>query len=225
MTTTEIAAKIITRIDDGAGDQVASPGSTSAAEVLDAINEGEQLFCFLSLCLESTVSYAIAGATPFAPVRSAIPDFLAPLRVMVNGTRLRPSTLADLDADNPAWQATAGPPGRYDIEGFNLLVVTPQPAHSVIATVTYARSAAILLDGDTPEIPDQYQPLLVDFGVYWIRKKEGGQSLARGVTYFNRFLDGAQEHGDYVRAKSRAARYDTLPFELALFDRSLLAKQ
>jgi hypothetical protein len=222
VTTTEIAARIITRIDDGAGDQTSTPGSTTPAEVLDAINEGEQLFCLLSLCLESTVSFPIGAAAPFSVFRSLIPDFIAPLRLVVNGARIRPATLADFDAENPAWQAATGTPAQYAILGFNLLAVTPQPAFGINSSFTYARSAAILADGDTPEIPEQYQPLLVDFGVYWIRKKEGGQSLARGIAALGRFLDGAQEHGDYVRAKSRAARYDTLPFELALFDRSLL---
>lgn len=225
MTTDEIAARIITRIDDGQGDVVSSPGSTTAAEVLDAINEGEQLFCMLSLCLESTTTLPIAAGTPFAEYRQNLPDFLAPLRLVVNGARLRPATLADLDADNPAWQTTAGVPRRYGMLGFDLMVVTPQPAIPITSTITYARSAAVLGYGDTPEIWEQYQPLLVDFGVYWIKKKEGGVALQRGIALFNRFLDGAQEHGDYVRARSRAARYDTLPFELALFDRSLLAKQ
>jgi hypothetical protein len=31
--------------------------------------------------------------------------------------------------------------------------------------------------------------------------------------------------GDYVRARSRAARYDVLPFELSLFDRSSMIEE
>jgi hypothetical protein len=222
VTTTDIAARIITRIDDGPGDQVSSPGSTSAAEVLDAINEGEQLFCLLTLCLESTVTLAIPAATPFSSFRFLLPDFVAPLRLVVKGTRIRPATLANLDAENPAWQATPGTPSQYVMLGFDLLALTPQPAFSINSSFTYARSAKVLADGDTPEIPDQYHPLLVDFGIYWIKKKEGGLGLQRGLDAFTRFLDGAQEHRDFVLAKSRAAGYDTLPFELALFDRSLL---
>src|ERR1035441_1423749 len=119
MTTTDIAARIITRIDDGAGDQTSTPGSTTAAEVLDAINEGEQLFCLLTLCLESTVTLPLSGATTFIQYRSSIPDFLAPLRLVANGARLRPATLADHDADNPAWQVTAGMAPRYTMLGVN----------------------------------------------------------------------------------------------------------
>lgn len=226
MTVADIAARIVRRIDD---DELNSPdvesptpNSTTDAQVLDAINEGEQLFCFITLCLESTVPLTLAAATCWSTFRSLIPDFLVPLRLELNGIRLRPATLTQLDAEDDAWEVTPGKPAQYLMEGFNLLGVTPQSPFGVVSQMTYARSAALLAQTDSPEIPEQFHPLLVDFGVYWIRAGQGGQALARGNTYFNRFLDGAQEHGDYVRSKSRAARYDTLPFELALFDRSLL---
>jgi len=80
----------------------------------------------------------------------------------------------------------------------------------------------VMVEADTPEIPEQYHQSLVYYGKYRVRLKEGAQGLARGVSDLNVFLDDMTQLGDWVRARSRAARYDTLPIELALFDRSRL---
>ena len=217
MTVAEISSRVITRIDD---DPV-TPISVSAAEVLAAINEGQELAALLTLCLEKTVDFALAAT--FYTQRSTLTDFLVPLRITVAGIRLRPSTLAELDAMNPAWQATAGTASRYATLGCNLLAVTPQ--QTVTARFTYAYSPAQLLAGDTPVIPAANHPDLVEYGVYKCRLKEGAQQLARGLGNFNTFLDSMQKLGDYTRARSLAARYDVQPLELALFDRSKLVSE
>ncbi len=214
MTVSDISARIITRLDDDA----VTPVSTSAAEVLAAINEGQNLAALLTLCLEKTVTYALTVA--FYTPRSTLSDYLVPLKLSVGGVRLRPSTLATLDAGNDAWQATAGTPARYMTLGSNLLAVTPQG--NVSAQFTYAYSPADLAGGGTPVIPVAFHPSLVEYGVYRVKLKEGAQGLARGLRSLNLFLDSMTELGDFTRAKSRAARYDVEPFELALFDRSKL---
>lgn len=216
----DIVDRILTRIDDNSS----SPVSVTQAEALNAVNAGEQLFSWLTLCLETTLPLTIAPATTFGTIRNTFPDFLVPLRIAVGATRLRPSTLTDLDTYDDQWQATAGLPLRYAQLGFNFWAVTPQPAFSVLSQWTYARSpiSLALEISQVPEIPDQYHPLLVSYGIYLVKLKQGGQQLQRGMVQFNEFLDGAQEHGDFVRARSRAARYDTLPFELKLFDRARL---
>jgi len=214
LTVADISARIITRIDD---DPVA-PISVSAVEVLAAINEGLELAALLTLCFEQTADFPISGC--WYTQRSSLTDFLVPLRITVAGIRLRPSTLAELDASNPDWQATAGTAARYVTLGCNLLAITPQ--QTVTAQFTYAYSPAALGEFDTPTLPASYHPALVEYGVYKCRLKEGAQQLARGLGNLNRFLDDMQELGDYVRARSRAARYDVEPLELALFDRSKL---
>lgn len=214
MTVAEISSRIITRIDD---DPV-TPISVSAAEVLAAINEGQELAALLTLCLEKTVDFPLAAT--FYQQRSTLTDFLVPLRITVAGVRLRPSTLAELDAMNPAWQATAGTASRYATLGCNLLAVTPQ--QTVTARMTYAYSPAQLLAGDTPAIPAANHPALINYGVYKCRLKEGAQQLARGLHNLNEYLDDMQSLGEYVRARSAAARFDVLPLELKLFDRSKL---
>lgn len=214
MTVADISARIITRIDD---DPIA-PVSTSAAEVLAAVNEGQQLASLLTLFLEQTAAFPLSGT--FYTPRSTFPDMLVPLRLTVGGVRLRPSTIAELDAMNSGWQSVSGTPSRYFTLGCNFLGVTPQS--TVTAQFTYAASPALLGSGDTPVLPPAYHQDLVEYGVYRIRLKEGAQQLARGLGNLNTFLDSMTRLGDFVRAKSRAARYDVLPFELALFDRSKL---
>lgn len=226
MTVAEIAGRIITRLDDdpttpvsvqvGAGATVG--GVVVADEVLAAINEGQELAALLSLCFEKTVNFALAG-TWYTP-RSILTDLLVPLRITVAGIRLRPATLAELDASNEFWQATSGVTERYAAVGCNLLAVTPQS--EVTAQFTYAYSPAELGANDTPALPEAHHPDLVEYGVYRCKLKEGAQQLARGLGSLNLFLDSMTRLGNVVRAKSLAARYDVRPFELQLFDRSKL---
>jgi hypothetical protein len=227
VTAGEISARILKRIDD----DPASPGSVApdpdggvSREVLAAINEGHELAALLTLCLETTASMTLFAATTFSGLRILFPDLIVPLRLMGPSGRLRPATLAQLDMLNSAWQATPGTPERYVAMGFNFFAVTPQGTGDTAAQLTYARSPAQMVADDFPEIPERYHQSLVDYGVYRIRLKEGGQGLQRGVIALNRFLDDMTALGDYVRAKSRAARYDALPFELRLFDRARLVQ-
>lgn len=224
MTALEISNRILKRIDDDstAPGSVVSDGTPVPPEILAVINEGQELFCLLSLCLETTAPLTLPASTTFATIRGTLPDFLCPLRLTIGGIRIRPATLAQLDAENDAWQNTPGTPLRYFTAGFNLYGITPQPVAETAASLTYARSPVQLVDDGFPEIPEQYHQNLVDYGVYRAKLKEGGQSLTRGVQYLNQFLDAATACGDYVRAKSRASRYDTEPLELKLFNRARL---
>ena len=221
MTCLEISRRILERIDDDPDD----PSSATEAEVIAAIQEGQELMALLTLCLETTATLTLAASTPFASMRGTFPNFLVPLRMQIGGVRVRPATLADLDSLNDAWQSTAGTPTRYGTAGFNFFWVTPQPTVSTDADLTYAKSPAPMVQDDFPEVPVAYHMSLVRYGVYKVRLKEGAQGLERGVVELNRFLDDCQQLGDFVRAKSQAARYDVLPFELKLYDRSrLIAK-
>jgi hypothetical protein len=235
MTVSDIAGRIITRIDDdpaapvsvvvGAGPTV--NGVVVADEVLAAIDEGQQLASLLTLCFEKTVAFSLGTAHSldangaFYLPRPALPDLIAPLRIAVGGIRLRPSTIDELDGWNSQWQATAGPAARYCLLGSNLWAVTPQSSQT--AQATYAYSPAALAATDTPILPDAYHPDLVEYGVYRVRLKEGAQQLARGMNCLNAYLDSMTRLGNYTRARSLAAHYDVQPFELASFDRSQLA--
>jgi hypothetical protein len=225
VTTAEISGRILARIDDDATNPrsvTPDPNSPVPAEVLAAINEGQELFSLLTLCLEATAAFTLTATSTFYTIRGTFTDFLVPLRIRVGAARLRPATFSDLDALNDAWQSDPGDPERYVTAGFNFLAVTPQPANDTSAEMTYAKSPARITDDGFIEIPEQYGESLVKYGIYRVKLKEGAQGLERGLVQLNGFLDDAAECGDFVRARSRAAKYDTLPFELALFDRSRL---
>lgn len=214
----EIKTRIMQRTDDAGA--IAATG----AELLAAINEGCELASLLTLYAETSTALTLTSAG-WGTWLTALPYFLCPLRLTVGGARIRPATLAELDSENESWQMTTGTPNRYVTVGANLYCVTPQPAGNTAATLIYARSPQPLTaDGDSPTLPEEYHLSLVHYGKYRVRVKEGAQGLARALTDLNAFLDDMTRLGDFVRARSRAARYDTLPFELALFDRSRLAE-
>jgi hypothetical protein len=88
-------------------------------------------------------------------------------------------------------------------------------------TVTYARGPVKLVnDADVPEVPVRYCPVLVDYGIYRLRQVEGGGEFAKALLLLGSFLDGAQTHAEFVRARNKGSHYDAAPFELALYDRS-----
>lgn len=229
MTTLQISNLIVTQIDDNpaAPVSVAPPVSgpnVTPPEVLAAINEGQQLAALLTLCLEITASYPLTTACWCLP-RPTLTDLIVPLRFTLAGVRLRPSTLANLEAQNSAWQATPGTPERYAMLGVNLLAVTPQLTAGATAQMTYAQSpAALVNDADVPAIAETYHHSLVDYGVYKVRLKEGAQGLARGLKRFELFLDDMTKLGDYVRARAVAARYDVTPYEMTLAQRTRLVE-
>jgi hypothetical protein len=191
MTAGQIGQSACARLDEA---DPANPISVTNAEVLNAVNEGYLLSSLLTLFLVKTASFPLASC--WHQIRPALPDFLVPLRLSVNGVRIRPSTLTDLDGWNSAWQATAGPPSRYVTQGSNLLAITPQIGVA-LASMTYAYSPVRLAAGDTPLLPAQYHPALVEHATY-------------------RLL------GTWVRQRSEAAHYDVMPIEMKLLDRSKL---
>jgi len=221
LTGQDISDRIVARIDDS----VSAPASCTAAEVLAAINEGQQFAALLTLFLEKTITFQIPAASPWFTTRSTVNDLFVPLKLTVGGTRIRPATLAELDALDTGWQASVGPPANYAAIGCNLFAVNPQPAAQTASQLTYAATPAAIAAGTTPQLPEAYHQSLVAYGKYRVRLKEGAQSLSRGLGDLNEFLDDMQKLGDFVRARSRAARYDMEPFELQRFDRARLIEE
>ncbi len=191
-------------------------------EVWHAVNAAQRLFCFLTLCLERTVTFTLTNGQTFYEIDEQVADFYAPLRVTYGGVRLTPDTIHNLDLRNRRWRNQVGDPVRYAQEGVNLLAITPQPATgSNSLQLTYAAEPAELIsDMDAPEIPPDQQLHLLDFAYYWLRLKEGGEELQTAVPYLQRFLDAAQKYQSFARAKARGQNYDRRPIQLSTVDRS-----
>ncbi len=152
------------------------------------------------------------------------PDWIVNLRIaLVSGTKVRPAQLDELTANDSGWMASPGTPSRYAPEGSDLIALDHQPAAPLVVRLTYARAPhPLVADGDVPEIPANYHPLLVGYAVNAIRQVEGSQEFEKSLGLFNDFLDGAVTYGDYIRDRNKGARYDAVPFELRSYDRKAL---
>lgn len=217
MTLGDLTARVYQRLNEVSS----AAGYYSPAEVTAAINEGQRFFCLLTLCLEATANFTLAANTSFYHMLTTFPDWLVPLRVYCGVDDVRPSSLSLLSAYAPNWMAVTGSPERYVAKGLDFFAIYPTPTSATALSITYARAPQTLTNGsDAPEIPEAYHSALADYGVYRLRIKEGGQESAKVMAYWQRFLADAKQEGDYVRARNLTARYDAIPFELQLGDRS-----
>lgn len=219
MTVSEIYAAVRLALDDAAASGV--PASDDIyylqAEALAAINEAQQQFALLTLCLETSGTVSLTSGTCFYSIRDSLTGYLVPLRLSISGARLEPARLTDLDARYFTWPATSGTPARYLQIGLNLLGIVPQQSGSSTLTVIYAKEPAVLTTGtDTPEIPAEYHPALVKYALYYLLQKRGGQYLTLALEKWDEFLADAAQCAEYVRARYRARKYDTLPAEIAV---------
>ncbi len=192
---------------------------TTEPEVLHALNQAERTFVLLTLCLETTAVLALTAGKVFYGVRNLFPNYLRPLRLMSGDpfARLRPCRLADLDALTIDWQTSASvdPASRYFTLGINLFGVWRAPPIDVAANFTYAyEPPALVVQNAIPQVPTEYHETLVKFAVVWIRLKEGSTELAKVMPLFAEFIADAKKLGAFVRARSVASGYDSLPFEL-----------
>jgi hypothetical protein len=217
MTVSEIYAAVRLALDDAAASGV--PASDDlynlTAEMLASINEGQQQFALLTLCLETSGTVALTSGTCFYSIRDSLTGYLVPLRMAIAGARLEPARMTDLDARYYDWAATSGTPARYMQAGMNLLAIVPQQTGSATLTVLYAKEPAVLTTGtDTPEIPAEYHPALVKYALYYLLQKRGGQYLSLALEKWEEFLEAAAQCAEFIRTRYRARQYDTLPAEI-----------
>lgn len=212
MTCGEMADRVLKEV----GEDPSAPVYYRRNEAFDALNEAQRFFALLTLCLESVGSVALEAAATWYDLLGALPDLGVVVRVARStGEKLRPCRITDLDARGATWQSEPGNPSRYGVAG-PLLAIHPRPvAGGGSFTPTYARMPARMsADAGTPEIPAENHLDLVDYAVYRLRMKEGGQEFLKELPRFNRFMAAAKKMADYVRRRNGGGAYDRLPFEL-----------
>lgn len=219
-TALELANRVYERIDDDGT-------YYTTEEVFRALNAAQNLWCLLTLCNERTQGFTLPAATTFFTPTTYFTDYIVPLRVTVtsSGARLRPITVHQLDARyGAAWRATVGTPTHYVAMGYDLFAVYPQPAAPLGLTVVYAASPVAVTNFNSlfSDIPAEQQIHLVDFAIWWLRLKEGGEEMASASQYLQRFVEAAEKYGQFVRRRSAGQRYDVVPFDLSSFDRGRL---
>ena len=219
MTFGDLKTRTLTR----AGEDATAPVYYSGGDAGKAINWAQRLFVLISLCLERTASFTLTSATTFYHVRDQVTDWLLPLQVTYTGLKLRPARLADLDALDTTWPATPGDPQRYAIAGMDLLAIYKQLAAGGTLSLVYVPAPVRMsAAADEPEIPGEYQPLLVGGAIAYLRMAEGGQEFEKAKPALQALIEGAGRLGQYVRQRSLDLRYDRAPIELERFDLSRL---
>ena len=207
------------RLNEGAG-AVFYPLS----EIGAALNEGQRLFVFLTLCIERTADWTIAPGATFTHMRTPFPDWIAPLRLTAaNGSKIRPVRLSDLWALDSQWPTASGPAKRYVAMGSDLVALYPTPDEDTTIPAQYAALPQALVNaGDVPEIAAQNHPVLVSYAIYRCRMVEGAQEFEKTLELFDEFIAAATQYAAYVRARNQGANFDTLPPEISSMDRSSL---
>jgi hypothetical protein len=210
---------VSSRLNEGA-----APTFYPTAEITAALNEAERVFCLLTLALETTTPWSIPPNQTFTHVLPSFPDWICPLRVSnAGGTKIRPAKFSELWALDNQWPVKPGAPTRYAAAGADLVAVYPQPTVGTVVNITYARAPVPLVNaGDVPELQPEYHPQLVNYAINRMRQVEGGEVFAGTLPLLAEFMDAATEYGNAMRLRAIGSGYDTLPFELALFDRSRL---
>ncbi len=207
MTLSEIEALALTRLGDN---------GTYYPGVVDAINEGQRLFCLISLCLETSETFNLKAAQALYNVLPTMPDFVLARRVYLGGTQLRPASLAQLQALDPNWQSTLGNPARYAICGLDFLAVYPQSLNATQLTIVHVCPPVTLVNTtDVPQIRAASHWALASYAAWAVRQVEGGGEFAKFQKYFDEFMAEAQVVADIVRKRTRDSGLEvTMPFEL-----------
>ena len=218
-----MVARVSQRLNEASG-----PGFYPRSEIVAALNEAHRFFVLLTLGLETTAAWTIPPQTSLTAYHmlGTFPDWIVPLRVTTStGAKVRPARLEDLAGLDSGWMATTttADPTRYVALGADLVVPYPLPLNGSTLQVTYARAGLPLAnDADVPETPAEYHPAYVEYGVYRLRQVEGGQEFQKVLPELGAYLKAAQQYAAYVRSRNMGSRYDKIPFELELFDRSKL---
>lgn len=219
-----IAGDLVTRVYERLDDNQVY---YTEAEVLHALDMAQRLFCWLTLCLERIGTFVLTIGTTFYTgsngVRTQLLDFWVPLRFSLssNGSRISPDTLDNLDKLDSGWQSFSGTPRKYVQMGYDFFAIYPQPTAPLGAHFVYAAEPEQITALASPlNIPADQAPLLVDYALWLLRAKEGGQEFAGTLDGLGRFVAGAKKYAEFVRARSKAQLYDHTPPDLSLFDLS-----
>lgn len=211
MTGQQLTDRLLHRL----GEDAAAPRFFRQVDALTAINEAQQLFALLTLCLEAETTLAVSSFELDA--RTTAPDWLACLSLRrADGTKIQPATLGDIAARDPFWQGSAGAIARYACAGFSTLFL--HPWSTVTVTARYARGPVALTLVGSAEIPEEYQPALLDYGQVRLRLHQGAQLLAADVPLLTSYFDAVKKCAAYVRERSLDLRYDVLPPEVKMPD-------
>lgn len=149
----------------------------TAQDLYDWLNEAlKQLArrCGLFVERDTSISLVASTASYTLPARH-----LSTLHVAVDGSGLRPATVAEVEALDADWLNTEDTPARYlqDVAGLASIRIYPTPDDTGTLQLVMHRYPADLAGGGTLPLPDMLSDLLVDIVIGEARGVEGDGAM------------------------------------------------
>jgi hypothetical protein len=198
------------------GEDPNAPVYWTRGEVIQAAQWGVRLFCALTMCYERSVTVTVPAGVAI-DIRTLIPDFLFPFRLVANGKRLRTIDFAELGARDEQWPLATGTPTHYRLGGISNL--TLYPPTGVALTFEYAAEPTTAA-GDTIQVPDEDLRPIENWTIACSRWKQGGQELAKEMYRMQTFVMAMRRRAELVRRRGLAAGFDSVPPEDSRYELS-----
>lgn len=159
-----LVSDIVTRVQRQFGDE--SGAQIDANDVMRWINDAQKEIARQRQLLQVTTQVTVTSGTG----SYALPTNILHLRsVRYDGTVLRPISLEEAEETVPSYDAGAsiigsGTPSTYWVWG-GLIYLYPIPNNSTSVLKSYYTRipVEVTLTSDTPELPVQYHPRIVDY--------------------------------------------------------------
>lgn len=202
-----------------------NPYYFSRADVLNALNEGLALWCLLTLELEDILTFVVPGGQRSIEAGAQDGRWIVPLAILAEQVPLKPTDFGQLHARSASWPAHTGEPTHYAIAGCEMVVFYPKPDQPVTVQAHYARAAAVLTEGNSPEIAEAQHCVLMDYAIPRLRLNDGAGFLQKDLPKLQDFIAAAQVKAQQVAAKHQALGYDRLPPEIRMPDFSKIIQE
>ena len=166
-------ADFIEAFRDQVGDHVVPPFWPDA-QIVRYLNEAVQEACERAKLIEDRLTPAVCSVTlaPDVSTYTLHPSVFEIKRVTLRGRPLDETSVEEMDADCPGWEALKGLPRAYIFEQASgirpaniRLVRTPTEADTIALTVYRGALKPLSADIDTakPEIPERFHENLMDW--------------------------------------------------------------
>lgn len=195
------------------------------ATMTSSLNEGYRLIAVLTQACELTHTARLNAST----YAYSLPvDFFTAVAVRVDGVRLYPTRLADLDEASPTWLTDAtSAPTYYTTTG--ALSPLPQmwfyPRPTALSTLQMTYAAVpdpMVMDSDIPRLPSGHHYTVLWYAYGWELLKERGAYLAnKAYQTFVRFADELNALQSYVYRRTPDRDWVTPPLDAEAVRRKL----
>lgn len=186
----------------------AEPCLWSDAEIVNWLNDAVEEACQRAhILIDGTsafTSFTVAAGTEYTQLPSYVLDIL---RLSVDGRRIDPTSIEELDSLDSRWESREGRPQGWIFERNGTLRLFPTPSENVTVKIRVSRLPIDTLSADIgtgePEIPLQWHTKLLNW-VYrcaLMKNETETQDKAKADDYEARFIAdfGIRENANVER--------------------------